>query len=394
MKFSYLTKLLLLSIALICFVCSGCEKKGPQFTIKGKVSDADSMTIYLERRTLNSTTVIDSAKLNSDGEFVFEQPVFEYAEFYLLKLGNQNINLAIDSTETITIEAKKGSFATDYVIEGSDNSAKMKDIALAQYRLSDSILVYKKEYADKKITQDVYSTKMTSEIDIYKERLKNIIGNDLHGMAAYFGVFQKVDGLLILDPMVKKERQFYQAVATGWDQKRPSSPRTEQIRNFVLSAMAEEKRIADGEKIMGSIEPKEISSSAYFDFSLPSIKGDKVSVSDLKGKALIVDFTAYGSGTSSAHNILLNSVYSKHKQALQIYQVSLDPDIHIWQNTAVNLPWICVWDSKSGESELIMRFGIQQLPAIFLFDKQGNIVKRLDANENLETEVQKIRKFH
>jgi len=105
---------------------------------------------------------------------------------------------------------------------------------------------------------------------------------------------------------------------------------------------------------------------------------------------VIVDFTAYQTEFSPAHNIQINEVYSKYKGAIEVYQVSFDTDIHAWKNAATNLPWICVRDDKYINSPLLSRYNVQGFPTTYIMNKNGEIVKRMTASDNLAAEVQKL----
>ena len=62
-------------------------------------------------------------------------------------------------------------------------------------------------------------------------------------------------------------------------------------------------------------------------------------MSELKGKAVIVDFTVYQSAVSATHNYMLRDLYDKYAaQGLEIYQVSLDETSTIGKQ----LPTICL----------------------------------------------------
>ncbi|WP_165027178.1 TlpA disulfide reductase family protein [Dysgonomonas sp. ZJ279] len=388
MKTHLATKLAIIIAGIICF--ASCKEKQPQFVIEGKIDGADSTVLYLERRSLTEVKTIDSVKISSDGNFKFEEAALGYAEFYLLKLNGQVVNIAVDSTETITINTSKSNFATEYTVEGSEQTNQIKEVTLAQYKLSQAFKDLSTKFTNKELSQSEYVSQVQQAIEDYKNLARSVINSDYKSLAAYFALFQKVDSYLIFDPMNKKDRILFQAVATAWDQYRPESPRTEQIREFTLTALAEVKRLANQEKALNEIEATEAESSTFFNISLPNIKNEEISLSSLKGKVVILDFTAYQTEYSPAHNILINNVYSKHKSAIEVYQVSFDSDLHVWQNTATNLPWICVRDSRSLNSELLAKFNIQGLPTTYLVDKNGSIVKRLSPSDNLATEIQRI----
>ena len=108
-----------------------------------------------------------------------------------------------------------------------------------------------------------------------------------------------------------------------------------------------------------------------------------------KGRPVIVNFTAYQAEWSPALNMELNRLYTKYKDnGLLIYQISLDADKHFWMNAASNLPWTCVRDPQTVYSQVASLYNVKQLPAIFILDKKGNIIKRSDNIKQLEKDLE------
>lgn len=389
MKTSLLSKFTLFIIAVITLM--SCNDKKNQFTIVGKITDADTTTLFLERRTLTETTIIDSVRLGKDGNFKFTEARLDYPEFYLLRLNDQTINLAVDSTETITINAPRKNFSIDYTVEGSNSTLKIKDVVLAQNKLSQTFSNLNKKYESKELSQDEYVALVEEGVNEYKEKAKDLIFSDYNSPAAYFALFQKVDNYLIFDPYNKKDISLFQAVATIWDTTYPKSPRAENLKSFTLAALSEIRKSKTQEEAFSKmIKADSVDNRTYYNITLPDINNKEVSLSSLRGKVVLLDFTAYQTDFSLAHNILLNKVYSKYKGSMEIYQVSFDTDKHAWRNSAVNLPWICVRDDKYLNSELLTKYNIQGFPTIYLINKQGDIVKRIISSDDLSAEVQKL----
>lgn len=385
MKTSFLRKLAIASTLILLF--ASCKEKHGEFIVQGKISDADTAVLYLEKKTLTETLVIDSVKLDKSGEFKFTEPSPEYSEFYTLKLNGQTITLAVDSIETITVNAPKATFAWDYTVEGSSASSKIKEVALAQYNLSTSFKDLKAKYENKELSQDEYANQVLKAIGDYKSLAVSIILSDYQSMAAYYAIFQKVDDYLIFDPYSKEDIRMFQAIATIWDQFKSRSPRAAHLKNFTLGILAEMRK-EDALSKLG--ETNTTDAKSYYEISLPDMHNNKVNLSSLSGKVVILDFTAYGTNYSPAHNILINKVYSKHKGVVEVYQVSFDSDAHVWKNTATNLPWICVRDERSLNSNLLAKFNIQGLPTTYILDRNGDIASRVLSSEDLEATVLKI----
>ena len=96
-------KLFILLIA--CLALAGCKQNG-KFHVTGHITDATDTVMYLEHITLgDGIQVIDSVKLTEDGFYEMSGDTFGNPEFYRLRIGNQCINLAFDSTETVTVDA-------------------------------------------------------------------------------------------------------------------------------------------------------------------------------------------------------------------------------------------------------------------------------------------------
>lgn len=102
-----------------CLVLAGCAQKG-KFHVTGHITDAADTVMYLEHLTLgNGVQVIDSVKLTEDGFYEMSGDTVGNPEFYRLRIGNQCINLAFDSTETITVDASLKNMSFGYKVEGS-----------------------------------------------------------------------------------------------------------------------------------------------------------------------------------------------------------------------------------------------------------------------------------
>ena len=113
----------------------GACSAGPQFKIEGKVSGADGKMLYLEASALEGILPLDSVELKGDGSFAFKGERPASPEFYRLRVDDKVINLSVDSTETLDVTASYPNFATDYIVQGSPNSEKIKELTLKQAAL-------------------------------------------------------------------------------------------------------------------------------------------------------------------------------------------------------------------------------------------------------------------
>ena len=376
---------LLTVLGLCMFFLSACNYSS-DFTVKGVVAGADGQLMYLENVGISNVVTLDSIKLAPGGKFKFTEKRPEYPDFYRLRLNNQLINFAVDSTETISFVADAGTFATSYSVEGSENSKAIKAITLAQLDANQAISRLRKEY-EEMISDTTYRMKVLAAADAYKEVARKYIYSAPMSTAAYFALFQQIDGLLFFDLYDRKDVKAYGAVATSYNHTYPESPRSKHLYNLTLQSMKvlRAQRPVD----YSNVETKEIS---FLDIELPDVRGEVVKLSTVApGKVVLINFTAYQMEWSPALNMALGELYTKyHDQGLEIYQVSLDSDSHFWRNGASNLPWVTVHDPQSVYSQVAGLYNVKQLPALFILDRKGNLVKRVEDVKKLETDVKAV----
>ena len=377
---------LLTVLGLCMFFLSACNNSS-DFTVKGVVAGADGQLMYLENVGISNVVTLDSIKLAPGGKFKFTEKRPEYPDFYRLRLNNQLINFAVDSTETISFVADAGTFATSYSVEGSENSKAIKAITLAQLDANQAISRLRKEYEDKMISDTTYRMKVLAAADAYKEVARKYIYSAPMSTAAYFALFQQIDGLLFFDLYDRKDVKAYGAVATSYNHTYPESPRSKHL--YILTLQSMKVLRAQRPVDYSNVETKEIS---FLDIELPDVRGEVVKLSTVApGKVVLINFTAYQTEWSPALNMALGELYTKyHDQGLEIYQVSLDSDFHFWRNGASNLPWVTVHDPQSVYSQVAGLYNVKQLPALFILDRKGNLVKRVEDVKKLEADVKAV----
>ena len=110
-----------------------------------------------------------------------------------------------------------------------------------------------------------------------------------------------------------------------------------------------------------------------------------------KGKVVLLDFTAYRTNYTPNYNLMLRELYNKYAdKGFNIYQVSVDSDESFWLNTASNLPWTCVYDESTIYSSYLKSYNVQQLPSVFLIDRDGNITDRPESTDELDGKIAKL----
>ena len=372
-------------LALVLVGLSACEE-GPKFKVQGEVTGAADKTLYLEASSLGGIVVLDSAKLGGNGSFSFAEARPESPEFYRLRMDGKVINFAVDSTETVVVKSDAAKFDTGYVIEGSENNQKIKELVMLQAELQQKV----DKLAQSKMPAGLAQNQLMSLVNEYKDKVKRgYIYAAPNKTYAYFALFQTLNGYMIFDPLASKDDvKCFAAVATSLNNAYPHADRSRNLYNMVIKGM---KNAREVQPEVVEIDPSKIKEADIIDIQLKDLKGNIRTLTELKGKVVLVDFTVYNNVMSPDHNLALREIYDKyHAQGLEIYKISLDADEHFWKTSADNLPWICVRDANGPYSQYVQLYSVSNLPSVFLVGRDNAIKMRGENIQDLDAELRKL----
>lgn len=367
----------------ITVLMSGCGKE--MFHVEGAIGNAQDSILYFEHNGLTGFTTVDSVKLDAKGAFSFASDKVNNPEFYRLRIAGQIINIAIDSTETVKVDAKYPQMATDYSVNGSYENEKIKQLALKQINLQaqcQALYNEQPQAADSLVQQLIQAYKYdVSRNYIFKEPMKAY---------SYFALFQYIvvnnEARLIFNPAVDPEdNKVFGAVATSWDTYFPNSERGQNLHNITIKGMRD-NRIAAANKQNIQIEAEE---TGVIDLPLRDNKGNMHHLTDLRGKVVLLDFHAFSLPDSPEYIMQMRELYDKyHAKGLEIYMVSLDENEHFWKESVATLPWINVYDN-TGISEAYTS-AATATPIIYLIDRSNTVVRNPAQIKNLPKEIEAL----
>ena len=378
-------KILMAGIAAVLLTACG----GKKFNVTGEITGAKDSVLHFENVGLNGIEEIGTVKLGEDGKFAFSSEAPEAPEFYRLRINDQIINVAIDSTEHITIRAQYPQMATQYEVSGSDNNQKIKELTLKQIALQEKVIALNRNGS---ISPSEASDSLARMLFAYKEEVKNdYIFKAPNESYAYFALFQTIGPWLIFDPKANGEDvKVFAAVATSWDTFYPGALRGENLHNIAIEGMKNVRTI-EARNQPKVIEDSKVVESGVIDIELTDNKGQKRRLTDLKGQVVLLDFHVFAMDESPARILMLRELYNKyHDKGLEIYQVSLDGDAHFWKQQTAALPWISVRDDDGIYSSRLVLYNVQVVPDYFIIDRGNNLVKRAAQMNNLEEEIKKL----
>ncbi len=368
-----------LAIAVAAMTLASCNNK--KFHIDGTITEAADSMLYLENLSLDGPVAIDSAKLDKDGHFAFEENAMDSVspEFYRLRIAHQTINLSIDSTETVSVKAAYPSMSYDYTVEGSENCNTIKELALKQMNLQG---VINNIARNPRFGMDSASVAVAKAIEAYKNDVKrNYIFKAPMKASSYYALFQTIllgsGNSLIFNPRNSKDDvKVFAAVATSWDTYYPNAERGKNLHNIAIQGMKDiryiESKMAEQQMNLGKAQV-----NGVIELTLQDNKGNVRRLTDLKGKVVLLDFHIFASGESTKRIMMLRELYNKyHAAGLEIYQVSVDPDEHFWKTATAALPWISVRDEGGVQGQSLKLYNIQNIPTFFLIDRSNTLRAR------------------
>lgn len=385
-RYSHIT---FVAIIAAVMAISSCNEK--KFQVTGNITDAKDSILYFEHMSLNGPVTTDSVKLTGDGSFSFSGKDEGTPEFYRLRIAGQIINIAVDSTETIEVNASYPTMASGYEVKGSYDCSKIKELALMQMRLQRNVNAIA---ADPTLNVQAVTDSINKVVAAYKYKVKNdYIFKEPMKAYAYFALFQTINmgyqTMLIFNPRNSEDDvKVFAAVATSWDTFYPKAERGANLHNIALEGM-KNVRIIRSEQAK-RLDPKVINTSGIIEIALKDNKGIVRRLSDLKGKVVLLDFHLFSADGSADRIMMLRDIYNKyHKLGLEIYQVSVDTDEHFWKTQTAALPWISVRVDDNSAS-VLNNYNVQAVPTFFLLNKNVNVVKRDAQIKDIDAEIKAL----
>lgn len=122
-------------------------------------------------------------------------------------------------------------------------------------------------------------------------------------------------------------------------------------------------------------------------FNLEGISGDRVSLEDMRGKYVLLDFWASWCRPCRASMPHLKEVYAAYKdKGLEIVGISIDTDNDAWRKAVADdqTPWVHVIDSRTGGgqgSDIAKIYGVRAIPTLFMVDPDGNMIGKIEHDE-------------
>jgi len=364
---------------------SSCNKH--KVRIEGKITNAPGKSIlYISNLATVGQKALDSTILSKDGEFSFKLAC-EQTSFYVLSLNKKNISLLAEPGDKISITSTANEFGYKYQVKGSYNSGLMQ---LLSEKLYDTQLEMKKlqtEYAQAEKSnnvalQDTLNKQYSSLLAKHKRFVVEFVLQNLTSPISLAAVYQELEpGLYVLN--TTRDLQYIKLVSDSLKKYYPKMPQVQALwteREQLLTQFNEQRLRAMSK---GAVRN-------YPEIKLPDASGKEQVLSSLDGsKVIIISFWACNDENSDIMQNDLMRLYKLYAdKGLKIYQVALEQDKRLWLSALAHYkqPWINVID-QSEKSIYAGTFNLQSLPENFVIGKDGKIVGRDLAGNELERAI-------
>lgn len=363
-------------------VAGACQSS--KVRISGRLIGADARQVYIEEVTSGNRPVpVDSVALDERGNYRFElKNVAPTPSLYNISYNGETVPILIESGDRLTVNSV-GSFARNYTVEGSEESALLREFNRAYIEGAERLNAIAADYArsgqseeEAKRLAQAYSEEY---LRIKRAQLKFIIEHK-SSIAAVYALTQRLPGDRYLFNGTG-DAVYYRTVADALEERYPESP-------YLMSLRTEISRLDALHNLTA-----QVSEAGFPDLELSNMYGKKIRLSSLKGDVVLVDFWSPSLGNSNALNADLKQIYEKyHDSGFEVYQVAVETSKPVWINAVQeqSLPWVSVCDLRGEASPALTIYNVRKLPANYLIDRAGDIVAKDLYGTSLEQRLEKL----
>lgn len=329
------------------------------FTIKGECSElSDGTMLYLTLvgKSPKPSVAIDSVQI-VDGKFAFSGKCSTEPQWALINAKGQFVAVSDFYLEPGVISMKGGKYSC--VAHGTPTN------------------------------EEYYEFRTTI----------NCLGDSLYGYNVKRGMAQSDEEKLQVSNKIKEIEALQHERSVNFIKKYPNSIISLEIaRQYSLTGTAarlKEQLDALGEKNRSTKKYKELVQLAdklektepgaiAADFTLPSFDGNEASLSQYKGKYVLVDFWASWCSPCRASFPAVKEVYEAYKNDnLVIIGISLDTSKSAWEKAVKeeNCPWPQLLDDKGIVAK---DYAVSAIPAMMLVSPEGKFMDKIIRGELME----------
>ncbi len=354
---------------------SGCQPVADQFTINGTIKGAAGD--YLKIMDMCSPGFpVDSVPIDMNHGFSYSQQTSEPKDLILYLKQPEYIRLIAGVNEVITIQSNKSALLENLQLSGSEESALVIELLKKHMQSVQVIDTLEKFYLknQRQPNIDELASQLTQIADsVYrseKNQLERFIASNPGSIAAYIALSFKLGPNRNLSTL-QNDLPLFEMVDTALQNRYDTIAISKMLNSYVMRGKMQQQRQNKQQEgsLMGQKAP---------DIVLPNVWGDTLSLSELKGKYVLVDF--WGSWCRpcrSEHENLRKTYRMFRYKGFEIFQVAIERNKTDWKNTLREdkLYWkYQVSELNYMESETAKAYRVKAIPANYLLDPNGIVV--------------------
>jgi peroxiredoxin len=364
--------------AAILSACNNENQKG-KFTVSGDLKNAPDQKIYLEELSFSQKdpVVLDTAELKN-GQFKISALAPEQG-FYRLRLEKNDAPFFfINDQPSILLSADYKTLSLETVLFNTPASASLRKFITGIRNMGKTLQeksILLQQYQAPVETDSVYTVmkKDFSQIENeYKNYIIQYLDTTQSPIVAMFclGYTQNIEPEKITKTIESLSTRF---------------PGNQNIAG-IITQYKQQVAKNDAKPQDGKLAP---------DLNMPDTSGKPFSLSQLRGKYVLVDFWASWCGPCRGENPNVVKAYNRFKDKnFTVLGVSLDKDKASWVK-AINddhLTWYHISDLKYWNSVAVGLYGFDGIPYNVLVNPEGKIIGSNLRGEALEMKLSELLK--
>lgn len=345
------------------------EKKFP-IKIDGTIKSFSGKTVYLTHKE-GDKEVTDSAKV-SNGKFVFNLKNSEPSLYWFTLQGEPNAIYFFADQTPVKALLKADSMAYSNVTAGQNN----QDYTEYRTFINNLVAIQQKMQAD-------FNTALQNN-DV---NAQNAIKAEYQGLNV-----QYMDGLKNF--LKTHPKSAVSAYIIGNDLNNAAIP----VADVMEAVSYLDKSLENNSYIIAANKRIDLAKGTMVgykatNFTQATPDGKKVSLSDFKGKYVLIDFWASWCKPCRMENPNVVAAYNRYKdKGFTVLGISMDSNRDPWVAAIQqdNLTWTHVSDLKGWGNEVGKMYNVTGIPQNFLLDKEGKIIAKDLRGSLLEEKLAEI----